>query len=60
MLKDLKFDTDKFIQPPPNIIERGMEAIQSYLKDAIETTTNNKIKIMTIGDSGVGKVIKNT
>lgn len=57
-LKELYLpDSNQFTDPPPHVIGRGLSSIQSYLK-AIEeggTTIWNKMKIILIGNGGVGK-----
>lgn len=57
-ISTLELDGNPLSFPPKNVCWRGTDAVLEYLKDYAEGTEKwNEVKIITIGDGGVGKVL---
>jgi hypothetical protein len=56
-LKDLGIELNPLLEPPKAICSEGLDAIISFMKDALSTGTvlNNRVKVIVVGDGEAGK-----
>ena len=55
-LRQLDLEGNTLSSPPPDIIDQGIEAILSYLREQLEDSTQQWVsKLLVVGEGGVGK-----
>ncbi len=55
-LTQLDLEENQLSSPPPDIIDQGIEAILSYLREQLEESTQQWVsKLLVVGEGGVGK-----
>ena len=55
-IAEVRVDGNPTVFPPPEVLERGWSAVQSFLREAaLGSTRCDRIKIILIGDTGEGK-----